>query len=395
MKHATLLLIAFVMSFGCSDHRHAAERSEGASGDNVPEGSRATTTPTSESRLNIEKSKAPASVTAATQAEPARSDHARAPDGKEHRVRALDLQTNLFLEAQVWLDVHRTGSLSPRTRITGWPRAALATDVDALRETAKHDPIVRVYEQGNKGINEQIAKQIAEKVDFAKENIVWVEGWSAGPPFGALEWETKGGKEGVLIGFYVKEALVEGQASKIQEHVSLFAVPKTARVAFGRIGEIETIPINERGESRSEEEVQGILRSGGKHWNAASHATGLFDEKIQPGDQLWIWLAKDRVWVANAGVYSIPVQWQIRPGKKQVGGDLKAHLYTMGRYTINNEVKHFNGGAAQGVVLVEPYGAVTEPSGEQQYDLLFVTADDKPISNVLRIRIRLPNYAIH
>ena len=77
---------------------------------------------------------------------------------------------------------------------------------------------------------EDIAKQVAGKVAFAKEDLVHVSWGSSGPPFGDLRYEVQDGK---IIIFYVKEpkAEIRGQAFRLGN--DFFAVPKKATVTFG------------------------------------------------------------------------------------------------------------------------------------------------------------------
>lgn len=85
----------------------------------------------------------------------------------------------------------------------------------------------------SKLFGEDTAKQIAGKIDFAKEDLVHVAWGSAGPPFGTLRHETKDGKEGKAITFFVRQpkTLVQGQAFRMGN--DFFAVPKKANVQFG------------------------------------------------------------------------------------------------------------------------------------------------------------------
>jgi hypothetical protein len=89
-------------------------------------------------------------------------------------------------------------------------------------------------EETTKLLGKAIAKQIAGKIDFAKEKLVHVAWGSSGPPFGTLQYGIKEDKEGKAITFYIQEpkVAVRGQAFRIGN--DFFAVPKKSQVEFGK-----------------------------------------------------------------------------------------------------------------------------------------------------------------
>jgi hypothetical protein len=117
------------------------------------------------------------------------------------------------------------------------PIRKLTVEVDPILGSKwSEKPGVRIAsdeKELTKLVGEATAKQIAGKIDFAKENLVHVAGGSAGPPFGTLRHETKDGKEGKAITFFVRQpkTLVQGQAFRMGN--DFFTVPKKANVQFG------------------------------------------------------------------------------------------------------------------------------------------------------------------
>jgi len=94
--------------------------------------------------------------------------------------------------------------------------------------------VCRSMEDVEQSLGKGIAKQIAGKVDFAKEDLVHVAWGSSGPPFGTLRHETRPGKEGKSIVFFVEDpkVAIRGQAYRLGN--DFFAVPKKTNVQFGK-----------------------------------------------------------------------------------------------------------------------------------------------------------------
>jgi hypothetical protein len=82
-------------------------------------------------------------------------------------------------------------------------------------------------------LGQSIAKQLAGKIDFSKEDLVHVAWGSSGPPFGTLEYEIKDGKDGKTITFSIKEPKVPMRGMAFRLGNDFFAVPKKSKVVFG------------------------------------------------------------------------------------------------------------------------------------------------------------------
>jgi hypothetical protein len=117
------------------------------------------------------------------------------------------------------------------------PIRKLTVEVDPIEGSQwSAKPGVRVAndeKELTKLLGKAIAKQVAGKIDFAKEKLVHVAWGSSGPPFGTLQHEIKTDKEGDTITFYIQEpkVAVRGQAFRIGN--DFFAVPKEWKAAFG------------------------------------------------------------------------------------------------------------------------------------------------------------------
>jgi hypothetical protein len=94
--------------------------------------------------------------------------------------------------------------------------------------------VFRWMEDVEKSLGKAVAKQIAGKVDFAKQDLVHVAWGSSGPPFGTLRHETRPGKEGEKTVFFVEDpkVAIRGQAYRLGN--DFFAVPKKTNVQFGK-----------------------------------------------------------------------------------------------------------------------------------------------------------------
>jgi len=142
------------------------------------------------------------------------------------------IRTTLFATVALAVLSCAAGAGVPATKPE--PVRKIAVNVDPLAAAKlSGQPGVTVVsdeERMKESFGEAIAKQIVGKVDFAKEDLVYVSWGSSGPPFGDLRFEAKDGK---ILTFFVKEpkAAIRGQAYRLGN--DFFAVPKNAKVKFG------------------------------------------------------------------------------------------------------------------------------------------------------------------
>jgi len=130
---------------------------------------------------------------------------------------------------------HAASAKEPAKKPESVRKIAVAVDPLAAANLQRKPgvTVASAEKEMKKAFGEEIAKQITGNVDFAKEDVVHVAWGSSGPPFGKLARETKDGKDGKIITFFVKvpKTVVQGQAYRLGN--DFFAAPKTAKVKFG------------------------------------------------------------------------------------------------------------------------------------------------------------------
>lgn len=93
-------------------------------------------------------------------------------------------------------------------------------------------PGVKLYtssEMAAKQLGTFVARQLAAQVDFAKEQVVHVQWFSGGPPFGTLRHELKG----TGVNFFVQgppPGKARGEAARIGS--DFFAIPVGTKATF-------------------------------------------------------------------------------------------------------------------------------------------------------------------
>lgn len=102
-----------------------------------------------------------------------------------------------------------------------------------LPEGARDVKTYGSLDEATKALGEDVTKQFAGQIDFAKEQLVRVRWDTSGPPFGTLEHRVSKDKDGPQVVFHVKEPNVQvrGQALKIGE--DYFAVTAKIKVSLG------------------------------------------------------------------------------------------------------------------------------------------------------------------
>jgi hypothetical protein len=148
-------------------------------------------------------------------------------------LKTLYLLIGLAVLASAVKSVAADPSASPKKQE---PIRKLTVEVDPIEGSQwSAKPGVRVAsdeQELTKLLGKAIAKQIAGKIDFAKDKLVHVAWGSSGPPFGTLQYEIKADKEGDTITFYIQEPKVNmrGQAYRLGN--DFFGVPKKSQVSF-------------------------------------------------------------------------------------------------------------------------------------------------------------------
>ncbi len=140
----------------------------------------------------------------------------------------------------------------------------------------------------------------------------------------------------------------------------------------------------------SAEQVQELLKKGGKHWSAAEKGTVVSGE-VKPGNRLLIWPADDRVYEAKDGKVTIKLHWMVRPGQEPPPKDDPLFFYTLGAPNVEG----FGGlklgsGTKGGTVEVSWDVRSLRLRGQSDMLLYLVHKSKEPVTNLLRIEVRLP-----
>lgn len=145
-------------------------------------------------------------------------------------------QTTILAIVALTVLSHTANAEEPAAKAEPVRKIAVAVDpLAAANLQGKPGVTVVNDEKGVKeSFGESIAKQIAGKVDFTKEDLVHVSWGSSGPPFAELRHEVKDEKDGQTITFFLQQpkTLVQGQAYRLGN--DFFAVPKGTKVTFGK-----------------------------------------------------------------------------------------------------------------------------------------------------------------